>query len=80
MRARPARRRAGITQTMLTKQLRQLQADGLVARRAYAEVPPRVEYTATARARDLDPFFRAMHAWGERHLPPPGAEAPRLAS
>ncbi|HJP20195.1 MAG TPA: helix-turn-helix domain-containing protein [Alphaproteobacteria bacterium] len=58
----------GITQTMLTKQLRQLEADGLVARRIYAEVPPRVEYSATAKAQDLDAFFQAMHHWGERNL------------
>ncbi len=59
---------AGITQTMLTKQLRELARDGLVARRAYAEVPPRVEYAATAEARDLDDFFQAMHHWGSRNL------------
>ena len=39
----------GITQTMLTNQLRALEADGLVTRTVYAEVPPRVEYTATPR-------------------------------
>jgi DNA-binding HxlR family transcriptional regulator len=65
------RRIEGITQTMLTKQLRQLEADGLVARRIFAEVPPRVEYSATAEAQDLDAFFQAMHHWGERHLAPP---------
>ena len=41
----------GITQTLLTKQLQDLQRDGLVARRTYDEVPPRVEYTATAEAK-----------------------------
>ncbi len=60
---------AGITQTMLAKQLRELAASGLVSRRAYAEVPPRVDYSATAKARDLDAFFLAMHHWGTRHLP-----------
>lgn len=64
------RRIGGITQTMLTKQLRELEADGLVARRVFAEVPPRVEYTATSKALDLDAFFGAMHVWGSRHLPP----------
>ncbi len=59
----------GITQTMLTKQLRELEADGLVLRVAYAEVPPRVEYSATAKASDLDDFFQAMHYWGSRNLP-----------
>ena len=60
----------GITQTMLTKQLRELATDNLVIRKAYAEVPPRVEYSATAKARDLDAFFKAMHHWGDRNLPP----------
>ncbi len=63
------RRIGGITQTMLTKQLRELEVDGLVARRIFAEVPPRVEYTATSKAKDLDAFFGAMHVWGNRHLP-----------
>jgi DNA-binding HxlR family transcriptional regulator len=64
------RRIDGITQTMLTKQLRELEADGLVRRRVFAEVPPRVEYTASAKAMDLDAFFESMHVWGSRHLPP----------
>ncbi len=53
----------GITQTMLTKQLRALERDGLVIRKVYAEVPPRVEYTATQRALDLEEMFLAMHKW-----------------
>lgn len=53
----------GITQTMLTKQLRALESDGLVTRHVYAEVPPRVEYEATAKAKALNGFFRAMHRW-----------------
>lgn len=58
----------GITQTMLTKQLRALEADGLVTRTIYPEVPPRVEYAATEKAKDLDTFFREMYAWGERNV------------
>ncbi len=54
---------AGITQTMLTNQLRALECHGLVTREVYAEVPPRVEYSATQRALDLEPMFLAMHAW-----------------
>ena len=46
-----------------------LAASGLVTRRAFAEVPPRVEYSATRKARDLDGFFMAMHHWGGRNLP-----------
>jgi DNA-binding HxlR family transcriptional regulator len=53
----------GITQTMLTSQLRALERDGLVHRTVYPEVPPRVEYTATQRALDLEEMFKAMHAW-----------------
>ncbi|MCY0096035.1 winged helix-turn-helix transcriptional regulator [Hoeflea sp. J2-29] len=53
----------GVTQTMLTSQLRALEHDGLVLRKVYAEVPPRVEYSATARAVELTPMFRAMHDW-----------------
>jgi len=53
----------GITQTMLTNQLRALENDGLVKRKVYAEVPPRVEYTATQRALALEKMFRAMHEW-----------------
>ena len=55
----------GVTQTMLTSQLRALEKDGLVARRAYPEVPPRVEYSATPDALALQPMFRAMHNWWE---------------
>jgi DNA-binding HxlR family transcriptional regulator len=53
----------GVTQTMLTKQLRALEADGLVERKIYAEVPPRVEYTATKRAKELQKMFLEMHDW-----------------
>ena len=53
----------GITQTMLTSQLRALESDGLVKRKVYAEVPPRVEYTATNRALALKKMFQAMHDW-----------------
>ncbi|MGR3279208.1 winged helix-turn-helix transcriptional regulator [Acaryochloris marina NIES-2412] len=57
----------GVTQTMLTNQLRALERDGLVKRKAYPEVPPRVEYSATPRALDLKEMFHAMHAWWERN-------------
>lgn len=53
----------GVTQTMLTNQLRALEADGLVSRKIYPEVPPRVEYTATDRAMALTDMFREMHDW-----------------
>ncbi|WP_298294008.1 helix-turn-helix domain-containing protein [uncultured Litoreibacter sp.] len=53
----------GITQTMLTNQLRALEADGLVSRKVYAEVPPRVEYSATPAGMGLRPVFTSMHDW-----------------
>jgi DNA-binding HxlR family transcriptional regulator len=53
----------GVTQTMLTNQLRALERDGLVSRKVYAEVPPRVEYSATPRAIALTDMFHAMHKW-----------------
>ncbi|WP_299555263.1 helix-turn-helix domain-containing protein [uncultured Tateyamaria sp.] len=53
----------GITQTMLTNQLRALEADGLVTRKVYAEVPPRVEYSASMDGLALEPVFTSMHDW-----------------
>lgn len=53
----------GITQHMLTAQLRELEADGLVSRTVFAEVPPRVEYQITAKARGLGPTMEALTAW-----------------
>ena len=57
----------GITQHMLTTQLRDLEADGLVKRTVYAEVPPRVEYEMTERARTLKPVFAALLKWAKNH-------------
>ncbi len=53
----------GVTQTMLTNQLRALEGDGLVTRKVYAEVPPRVEYSATPRALALEAVFLKLHDW-----------------
>ncbi|MET3442947.1 DNA-binding HxlR family transcriptional regulator [Variovorax paradoxus] len=53
----------GITQHMLTAQLRELEADGLVLRTVFAEVPPRVEYAITEKARGLGPTMEALAAW-----------------
>ncbi|MFJ8768729.1 winged helix-turn-helix transcriptional regulator [Streptomyces clavifer] len=52
-----------VTPHMLTKQLRELEGDGLVTRKVYAEVPPRVEYTLTDEARTLKPAFESLLAW-----------------
>lgn len=59
---------SGITQRMLTRQLRELEADGVVSRKVYAEVPPRVEYSLTEYGRTLEPVVRALQAWGMSHM------------
>jgi DNA-binding HxlR family transcriptional regulator len=56
----------GVTQHMLTAQLRDLEANGLVARAVYAEVPPRVEYRITAEAQGLSSVFDALIRWASR--------------
>lgn len=55
----------GVTQKMLTQQLREMERDGVVSRRVYAEVPPRVEYSLTDRGATLRPVVEAMCAWGK---------------
>ena len=57
----------GITQHMLTAQLRELEADGLVSRTVFAEVPPRVEYAITPKARGLGPTMKALTAWWDEY-------------
>ncbi len=57
----------GITQHMLTVQLRELEADGLVLRTVFAEVPPRVEYEMTDKARGLGPTMEALTAWWSQY-------------
>lgn len=57
-----------VTPQMLTQQLRELEAHGIVQRRVYAEVPPRVEYSLTDYGQTLLPVLDAMHEWGERFL------------
>ena len=52
---------------MLTLQLRDLEADGLVTRTAFAEVPPRVEYTLTEVGASLGPIVTAMGMWGKAY-------------
>ena len=56
-----------ITQKMLTQQLRELEADGIIHRKVYAEVPPRVEYTLTAYGNSLTPILNEMAHWGMNH-------------
>ncbi|PTA67630.1 transcriptional regulator [Deinococcus arcticus] len=64
----------------LTERLRQLEAQGLVTRTVYAEVPPRVEYALTEQGQSLGEIIAAMARWGSRWTPPAGAEVPEAAS
>ncbi len=57
----------GITQHMLTVQLRDMERHGLIARTVYAEVPPRVEYELTPIAYGLKPVFEELNRWAEEH-------------
>jgi DNA-binding HxlR family transcriptional regulator len=64
---------AGVSHKVLTAQLRELEADAVVWRRVFSEVPPRVEYGLTERGQALLPVLDGLHAWGA--AAPPGVEA-----
>ena len=57
-----------ITQRMLTKQLRELESDGIVYRHVYAEIPPKVEYSLTEFGKTLSPILKALENWGIEYL------------
>ena len=57
----------GVSQKVLTAQLRQMEADGLLTRTVFPEVPPRVEYTLTRLGHSLKPVLDAMRDWGEAY-------------
>lgn len=57
----------GITQKMLTQQLRELEDEDIIARKVYPQVPPKVEYSITEYGRSLEPILDAMHEWGAKH-------------
>jgi DNA-binding HxlR family transcriptional regulator len=54
----------GVTQKMLTQQLRELEGDGIVSRTVYPQVPPKVEYAMTPLGKTLQPVVKAMCRWG----------------
>lgn len=56
-----------ISQKVLTAQLRAMESSGLVSRRIYAEVPPRVEYSLTELGLSLRPILKAMETWGANY-------------
>jgi len=57
----------GINQKVLTQQLRSMEKDGLIIRKVYPEVPPKVEYTLTELGLSLKPILDAMYEWGEKY-------------
>ena len=64
------RRLTGVTQSTLTKQLRELEADGFLHREIYQEIPPRVEYSLTEFGQSFVPVLEAMLSWSEKQLCP----------
>ena len=61
------RRLPAVTQRMLTNQLRELEASGLLVRTIYIQAPPRVDYSLTPLGHSLEPIVMALKAWGEAH-------------
>lgn len=57
-----------ITQRMLTRQLRELENDGIVVRTSYPEVPPRVEYSLSELGKSMEPIIRMLEQWGTDYI------------
>ena len=70
------RRLEGITQSSLSKQLRELERDGFLHREVYGEVPPRVEYSLTELGKSFAPVLEQMLQWSAAHLCPPDLANP----
>jgi DNA-binding HxlR family transcriptional regulator len=58
----------GCSKRMMTKQLRELESDGLIDRKVFAVVPPKVIYTLTKKGESLRPVFRELSKWGISHV------------
>lgn len=54
-----------VTQKMLTQQLREMENDGIISRKVYAQVPPKVEYSRTPLGKSLDPILDSLCSWGK---------------
>jgi DNA-binding HxlR family transcriptional regulator len=68
----------GVSQKMLTQQLREMERNGLVERKVYAQVPPKVEYALTPLGSSLKPVVDAMCQWGELHDAPTSSREAHL--
>lgn len=69
MRFNELKRKVGdVTQRMLTKQLRELETDGIIVRRVYAEVPPKVEYSLSEKGQTLRSILLLLKEWGLQHM------------
>jgi DNA-binding HxlR family transcriptional regulator len=66
-----------ITQKMLTQQLRELEADSLIQRVVYPQIPPRVEYSLTAAGKSIIPVLRSMCDWGAQYYQSVQKENPK---
>lgn len=66
----------GITQSTLTKQLRELEDDGFIHREIYKEIPPKVEYTLTEIGKSFTPVLTQMALWSQKNLCPPDYVSP----
>jgi DNA-binding HxlR family transcriptional regulator len=62
------RRLPGLTPRMLTNQLRELEVDGIIVRKVYAQVPPKVEYSLSLFGRTLEPVLDALKVWGDANI------------
>lgn len=58
----------GISRKVLTEQLKDLEKDGLVKRKQYKEIPPKVEYSLTESGKSLSPIFDEIASWGDKYL------------
>lgn len=62
------RQLGNITQSLLTKQLRELEKDGFIVRQIYHEVPPKVEYSLSELGASFVPILKSLNQWGQTHL------------
>ena len=58
----------GITEKMLIQQLKKFESNNIISRKAYLEVPPKVEYTLTEHGKSLKPIMLLIKQWGDEHL------------